>query len=116
VTKVLEDARAKKIIGHSLDADVALCIKDELLREVKPYENELRTIFIVSKASVIEQDKKSDGFVNSGIEGLSIKVTRALGEKCERCWIHDVSVGKSEECPGVCSRCQRTLKSIKDEK
>jgi len=43
---------------------------------------------------------------------LSIRVTAASGEKCQRCWVYDVSVGKHPERDGICDRCQAVLDSL----
>jgi isoleucyl-tRNA synthetase len=33
------------------------------------------------------------------------EVLRAEGEKCERCWNYDVTVGRHEEHRTICQRC-----------
>ena len=43
------------------------------------------------------------------IEGLTIAVAKAPGEKCERCWMHATTVGEQAEHPTVCARCCREL-------
>ena len=109
VTKALEEARVKKIIGHSLDASITLYADDDLYDILEKYTDELRTIFIVSEASLMKGEKSEGIFKSLDIEGLSIQVEPASGEKCERCWIHDFSVGADSEQPTICSRCQDAL-------
>ena len=41
----------------------------------------------------------------SDLEGLSITVAKADGEKCERCWAYRTTVGKCAEHPTLCERC-----------
>ncbi|GAI90721.1 unnamed protein product, partial [marine sediment metagenome] len=48
ITKALELARKDKIIGHSLDAAVSLALPQDLLKELKEYRDELRSVCIVS--------------------------------------------------------------------
>jgi isoleucyl-tRNA synthetase len=48
--------------------------------------------------------------VNSG--EVTVKVQRAAGEKCERCWNYSTQVGKSERYPTVCERCVAALAEI----
>jgi len=113
VTKALEEARVKKLIGHSLDAAVTIYTDGDLYDILYKYKDELKTIFIVSEASLIKGEKP-DGIFNSfDIEGLSILVQLSSGEKCERCWIHDISVGKNSENPTICTRCQDALGELK---
>jgi isoleucyl-tRNA synthetase len=112
VTKVLEDARNIKTIGHSLDAAVTLCVEDDLLSDLKPYADDLKTIFIVSGASLVPEGEKTGDFVKTGLSGLHIRVEKAAGEKCQRCWIYDATVGSIPEQPGVCVRCNAALKEI----
>ena len=112
VTKSLEDARVKKIVGHSLDAVVTLYADDDLYDRLYPYKDDLRSIFIVSKTHLIKGEKPAGGFESHDVHGLAIKVDSAEGDKCERCWVHDISVGANLERPTICSRCQDALTRI----
>ncbi len=113
VTKALEDARVKKLIGHSLDASIIIYTDGDRYDILEKYKDDLRTIFIVSEVSMIKGDKADGIFKSLDIEGLSIQVKLASGEKCERCWIHDISVGADSEQPTICSRCQNALGEMK---
>ena len=44
------------------------------------------------------------------ISGIKVKVTKADGEKCERCWKYD-ELGTDPEYPDVCPRCAKVLHS-----
>jgi isoleucyl-tRNA synthetase len=112
VTKALEEARAAKRIGHSLDAAVTIYTNQEWLDALNPYINELRSVFIVSEASLFHGEKPAEAFESPEIEGLSILVEHAAAEKCERCWIHDHSVGNSSEHPTICTRCEDALQQM----
>ena len=114
VTKALEEARAKKRIGHSLDGMVSLCAEGDIMEDLRPYEKDLHTLFIISAASLVEKDQITDEYSATGIEGLWIKVGPAAGEKCHRCWVHDSSVGTDPETPEVCHRCKQALEAIGD--
>jgi isoleucyl-tRNA synthetase len=108
-TKALEEARVQKQIGHPLDAAITISAKEDLYSLLQPYAEDLRFIFIVSSVSLLK-DKKPDGsFVSENVEGLSIKIETASGEKCERCWVHETSVGSNSEHPSICERCQKAL-------
>lgn len=111
-TKALEEARVQKQIGHPLDAAITISAKEDLYSLLQPYAEDLRFIFIVSSVSLLK-DKKLDGsFVSENVEGLSIKIEAAAGEKCERCWVHETSVGSNSEHPSICERCQKAIAEI----
>ena len=111
VTKAIELARNKKLVGHSLDAAVTISVKKDLYDLIYPYEDQLRSVFIVSDASIVKEEKFKDAYASDDVEGLSIMVEPAAGDKCERCWIHDVSVGTNSDQPSICNRCKDALKS-----
>jgi isoleucyl-tRNA synthetase len=111
VTKVLETARAEKVIGHSLDARVTLTADDGLKPVLEPYAEALCRYFIVS--SVRLADTAPEGSVAAEqVSGLKIHVDAAPGEKCQRCWVHDPTVGQLEDHPQICSRCHGHLAEI----
>ncbi len=51
--------------------------------------------------------KLSSNIVASG--ALEIRVERARGDKCERCWKYRRDVGSNEEFPTVCGACASVL-------
>jgi isoleucyl-tRNA synthetase len=112
VTKALERARAEKLIGHSLDAAVTLNADKDVYDLLLPYRDDLRAIFIVSQANLIAGNKPAKAPESGDIEGLSILVDVATDKKCERCWIHDASVGIEAGEPVICSRCQDAMAQI----
>ena len=112
VTKALETARVNKVIGHSLDAQVVLHAKPKLHEFLKPYEAELAASFIISKAMLMPFEDNRESLVETGMEDLFLSVSAAPGEKCGRCWMHDVSVGSSTDHPNICQRCETALESI----
>jgi isoleucyl-tRNA synthetase len=112
VTKALEEARARKQIGHPLDALVTVSAKEKLYNDLRPYKDDLRSVFIVSKVDLVKDEKLEGAYASEDLEGLTIMVGQAPGEKCERCWVHDISVGANSECPSICNRCQDALVTI----
>jgi isoleucyl-tRNA synthetase len=93
ITKKLEKARAEKLIGHPLDASVTIAAGGDAYEVLQPYSDELRSFLIVSKASLVRDDDIKGGSADGGVEGVRIQVEAAPGEKCERCWVHDTTVG-----------------------
>ncbi|MCP4719188.1 MAG: isoleucine--tRNA ligase, partial [Desulfobacteraceae bacterium] len=115
VTKALEEARTAKLIGHPLDAALEILLPDsELKGQVENLTENLNDIFIVSSAILVDNMDNVDGDVYQGkeIEGLTIRVKKATGEKCERCWRFDTGIGEDSEHPTVCPRCAAALKKI----
>jgi isoleucyl-tRNA synthetase len=114
VSKALEEARTQKIIGHALDAAVTLSMPEALSAVVNPNTDELRTVFIVSDVEILAEGNLSDAYQSTKVPGLSISVGPAPGEKCERCWIYDASVGADGQHKTICSRCLEVLREIVD--
>ncbi|MDY6987730.1 MAG: isoleucine--tRNA ligase [Thermodesulfobacteriota bacterium] len=114
VSKAMEEARGQKVIGHSLDAAVALDLPGEFVETVNPTEEELRTVFIASKVSIVSNGGLENASLSEKIPGLAIGIDRAPGAKCERCWIHDPSVGTEQTHQTLCSRCVEALQQGDD--
>lgn len=107
VLGVLEEARIAKVIGSSLEARVHIEATGETFELLAPYADELRYIFIVSQVEV-ERAEETSG-------ALKVRVERAAGEKCERCWNYSVRVSESERYPTACERCVAALSEIERE-
>ncbi|MFH1491542.1 MAG: isoleucine--tRNA ligase [Pseudomonadota bacterium] len=105
VTKAIEIARKEKKVGHSLDASVRLGVPAELMEELQPYRDQLRSIFIVSSVDLTLTDEVDEGVESEEITGLKVKVTPSGEPKCERCWVRDKTVGDDPGHPTVCRRC-----------
>ena len=112
VTKALEEARVKKQIGHPLDAKVTIYVKGDMYDKLFSYADSLKTIFIVSEAVLIKGDKPEGAYQSVEFDNMSILVVPSESGKCSRCWIHDLSVGKSEKHPDICHRCVDALDTI----
>jgi len=69
------------------------------------YQEQLRYIFIVSQVAVRQTDDPAS-------PPVTVRVTRAEGEKCERCWNYSTRVGEFERHPTVCERCAAVLAEI----
>jgi isoleucyl-tRNA synthetase len=110
VLKALEVARQEKFIGGSLEARVALAVSQDLQPLVEQYRGLLRYLFIVSQVEVSQQ--AVEGATASGLAGLSVKIEKAAGQKCDRCWNFSEQVGKDQRYPTVCERCSAALKEI----
>ncbi|MEG6616464.1 isoleucine--tRNA ligase [Peptococcaceae bacterium 1198_IL3148] len=108
VLKHLENARKEKFIGNSLEAAVHIYAEGELYDFLKPMENEFATLFITSQAYL--HNGNAEGLaISDNVSGLAVKVEKATGEKCERCWMYHKEVGQHQEHPTLCPRCAGVL-------
>ncbi|WP_425807091.1 isoleucine--tRNA ligase [Desulfitobacterium sp. Sab5] len=116
VTKALEKARQDKLINHPLTAQVDLYTPADLYEFLKKVPK-LTDIFIVSAVELHQAagTKPQDAASAESIEGLSIKVSPATGEKCERCWMYHTEVGKDEKHPSLCPRCASVVHELETE-
>lgn len=105
VNKALEQKRNEKMIGKSLEAKVILHCSGELAAFANENCQDLGTAFIVSQVEISE----GTGEFSTQIEGLTITINKADGQKCERCWTYNTTVGQCEEHPTLCKRCADVL-------
>ncbi|WP_334109810.1 isoleucine--tRNA ligase [Thermodesulfitimonas autotrophica] len=110
VLEALERARQEKRIGDSLEARVELYAGDELREFLQEAVAELKMICIVSDLAVVpDGPPPEDGVVRGD---LVVRVTRAIGTKCARCWMYSESVGASPEYPDICARCAAVVGAL----
>ncbi|HDU8648230.1 isoleucine--tRNA ligase [Morganella morganii] len=105
VNKVLEQARADKLIGGSLEAAVTLYADDALAVQLNRLGNELRFVLLTSQADVKPLSAAPESAVNSELDGLRIGFGKAEGSKCPRCWHYATDIGQDSEHPELCGRC-----------
>ncbi|MCO7508527.1 isoleucine--tRNA ligase [Serratia fonticola] len=106
VNKVLEQARADKHIGGSLEAAVTLYADSELAARLNSLQDELRFVLLTSSASVAPfADAPADAQQSELLKGLKIAFSKADGEKCPRCWHYTTDVGQVAEHAELCGRC-----------
>ena len=74
------------------------------LADGKAHLESLRELLNVSQLSVN----------TTGDPAISISVTKASGEKCERCWHWETAVGSNPEHPTICGRCVEAVKQAKE--
>ena len=98
VNKALEESRNEKVIGKSLEAAVEIYSNDSEVVELLNSVDNLHQLFIVSSVEV----KENDGVA---YDLATVKVTKAEGHRCERCW--NIVDEVNEE--GLCPRCASIL-------
>jgi isoleucyl-tRNA synthetase len=104
--KALEAARNEKRIGGGLEAQLHISAPESIYPVLERYRDELRYLFIVSSVVL---DKAA---ANNGETAMTFEVTKAPGQKCERCWNYSTHVGEDATYPTVCERCSAVLKEI----
>jgi isoleucyl-tRNA synthetase len=93
--KQLEELRAQKVIGASLEASVRVTADGATYQALETFGG-LREFLIVSD---VKLDKGA----------LSVHAEKAAGEKCVRCWIYSTHLGEDPKWPGVCPKCVEAL-------
>jgi isoleucyl-tRNA synthetase len=93
----LEKARQSKLIGKSLDAKVWIHVEHEPM-EISKMFLELEELLNISQMRV-----------RSDAKGIEIRVEKALGQKCERCWHWEQDIGQNAEHPTICARCTKAV-------
>ena len=114
VLVALEQARAAKIIGGGLEAKVHLHAGPEAAGFKKLLEEKqsvLPALLIVSQV-VIHPSAIAASVPAETLPALTIKIERADGAKCERCWNYSKRVGENSRYPTVCERCIEALAEI----
>ncbi|OUC15717.1 MAG: isoleucine--tRNA ligase [Alkalinema sp. CACIAM 70d] len=119
--KVLEQARAAKDIGSSLEAKLLIYVADDawksVLQTLNPSDSqsgnrvdELRYLFLTSQVELVESADLVSGMKYAlSSEAWSLGVADAEGQKCDRCWNYSTHVGQSEEHPLLCDRCVEAI-------
>jgi isoleucyl-tRNA synthetase len=118
VLLLLEKARAQKLIGSSLEADVDLILPsdlsntDPILSLLRREESFLKTLFITSDARFLDSESlSSTGYSWSSTHSLDLtswklelRIRAASLEKCPRCWTFTKPVEST-----LCPRCSDAL-------
>jgi isoleucyl-tRNA synthetase len=100
VLQALEPARQDKTINDALEAKITITAPKDTFDLLQKYRQYLNAFFVVSATDVHEGPE------------FSVKVERAPGQKCERCWNYSIHVGEDKNYPTVCERCSASLAEI----
>ena len=95
----LEKARQAKEIGKALEAKLTFTGSSPAVAAAQPHQESLRELLNVSQLE----------FKPAGDATLAISVSKAAGEKCERCWHWETDVGSVPEHPTICGRCVKAV-------
>ena len=138
VNKVLESARSDKLVGASLEGAAFIYVPDAgqkaMLDKLDGDQNliyppvktngvdELRTVLMMSQVHLVDSEsavseacEEKYVMTSEAIPGAVVGVTRAAGEKCQRCWFYDAQVGKHGlPHSDICARCNQAVASYEE--
>ena len=106
----LEQFRQMKTIGKSLDASINIKAAGDYLEYIKTRMEELRELVNVSQIKIEVLEEKL--VWNEAGKAVTI-VTKADGQKCERCWHWETNIGQNAEHPTICGRCVEAVTQVK---
>ena len=99
----LEKARQAKHIGKSLDAKLTINGSGPLVEDARLNLDSLRELLNVSQVQL----------ENGGGKTVFATVSKADGQKCERCWHWETDVGSHTAHTTLCARCVEAVTSFK---
>ncbi len=107
----LEKARQGGRIKGNLEAKVTCFSSTPATKGIlERYEAQLPTLCIVSQV-VISSDPLTEP--DGEKDGVQIKVEKASGQKCARCWIYKTDLGVQGAYPDICGRCTNAVEEWK---
>ncbi|MBM5800169.1 MAG: isoleucine--tRNA ligase [Cyanobacteria bacterium K_DeepCast_35m_m2_023] len=120
INRQLEACRTGGSLGASLEAQVQLTL--EAAGEAEPLRQALTWLDQSPHPSV---DNLADWLLVSALQiggsapatvlsetieaGIQVRVAKASGHKCERCWHYETDIGSHREHPTLCGRCVAVL-------
>ena len=120
VNRLLEDCRSRGEIGASLEARVHLQLgsggaSDALRHSLQtlsasnhPDVDNLADWLLVS-AVAVDGDPPNPVLAEASADGVTLRIARAEGSKCERCWHFSTDIGSHLNHPTLCGRCVGVL-------
>ncbi len=117
VNRTLEGCRGRGELGASLEAQVQLELAEAgPLREAlalvaaspHPAVDNLADWLLVSALRLGGAPLEAP-LAEIGEEGVTVRIARASGSKCERCWHHEDDIGAHPSHPSLCGRCVGVL-------
>lgn len=104
VLKALEEARAEKLVGKTLEAKLELA-PNEATKNLLATIDHLEQLLQVSHIDFVDSAERN-------YETTAITVLKADGEKCERCWTYSTELGQDPAHPTLCPRCTAVVNSL----
>ncbi|TGQ41286.1 isoleucine--tRNA ligase [Mesorhizobium sp. M00.F.Ca.ET.216.01.1.1] len=115
VTGALEIARARKVIGSSLEA-VPLVTLDDAALEAAIADVDMAEMAITSDLVIVHGTAPAGAFTLDDVRGVAVVVEKAEDRglvKCARSWRYTADVGQDPEFPDVSARDAAVLHELK---
>ena len=113
VNAALEQSRADKKIGKSLEAHVTVVTAagapDEICTQAA---DDWADLLIVSDVDISNDPLLYEQAAPTPLEGVRVAVSAARGKKCERCWKYHPLVGADPAHPDLCPRCAAVVAKL----
>jgi isoleucyl-tRNA synthetase len=126
VNRVLEGCRGRGELGASLEAQVQLELVAPAADGAVEAASLPEALALVEASPHPEVDNLADWLLVSALrvggpppaetllaeteeEGVRVRIARAAGTKCERCWHHESDIGQHPDHPSLCGRCVGVL-------
>ncbi|MDE0148291.1 MAG: isoleucine--tRNA ligase [Rhodospirillaceae bacterium] len=109
VTGALEEERAAKRIGSSLDAAPAVEATPDFVEAMNGVD--LAEIAITSAATLTPSADPQGAFAMPEIAGVAVTPAPAEHPKCARCWKKLPDVGADPDVPDTCGRCADAVRA-----
>ncbi|MDE0704864.1 MAG: isoleucine--tRNA ligase [Rhodospirillaceae bacterium] len=109
VTGALEEERAAKRIGSSLDAAPVVEAAPEFVEAMKGVD--LAEIAITSAATLTPSADPRGAFAMPEVAGVAVTPAPAEHPKCARCWKKLPDVGADPDVPETCGRCADAVRA-----
>ena len=122
VNRQLESCRSNGDLGASLEAAVQLELGSGPLADAlqsaleqlqaSPHQevDNLADWLLISQLQVGGQPPESP-LAEITDEGVTLRISKAAGEKCARCWHYETDIGTSPEHPEICGRCVAAIEA-----
>jgi isoleucyl-tRNA synthetase len=111
ITGALEQERASGTIGSSLQGCPHIYVEDENLYNTLKGQP-LAELCITSQVQLFLGKPENDAFTLEDVPCVSVIVSLAEGDKCDRCWQILPDVGKNDHHPALCDRCVNAVESL----
>jgi len=120
VNRQLESCRSAGSLGASLEARVQLELADSdstaplrraldwLAASPHPQVDNLADWLLVSQLQ-LGGTAPAAVLAETCEEGITVRIARAEGHKCERCWHYETDIGTHSAHPSLCGRCVAVL-------
>jgi isoleucyl-tRNA synthetase len=126
INRQLEQCRSQGDLGASLEAQVHLELSPETSPDLRdalqwleqsshPEVDNLADWLLVSDLAMEAGQARTLGETKVLAEateaGVHVRIAKADGEKCERCWHYESDIGSHSNHPTLCGRCVDVLES-----